>query len=225
MTEAPPPKGVSVDYCLECAEKHLRTAKVLLREAIQRAQKHGTKHPAVLEKIRDVVTELTGCEDDTDTTLDNKKVRKLNITCRDLRKLIWNKKLSFGKATLQDLQQLYKQISQLADYIYETETSKDYEPLIEQAINEVPRIMPEEKQTLEKLRQEQLQTQDKAIEIAQQKQQEELQIKEAEKQLNQPPKPKKTLKQIIKEASKITPEEEQEALYRDMIKKYASLTV
>lgn len=137
MINETPEKGTSIDYCMECAEKHIQTAKILIKEAIQRAEKLGTTHPSVLEKIRDTIAELTGCEDDTTTTLNNPKVAEINKTCRDLRRLIWQKKLAFGKATIQDLKQLYKKISNLTDNIYET-TSKNYEQQINQLIKQIP---------------------------------------------------------------------------------------
>jgi len=155
-----PLKGESADYCLECAEKHLQTARILLREALQRAEQClaesqcetcCTSKPQVLEKIRDAVAELTGCEDDTNTKLDEPRIREINRRTREIRRLIWEKKLAFGKGTLNDIKEIMMQIEELANYIYEQpEVSQKYEELIQEIVEETP--PPETEQPIRKHR-------------------------------------------------------------------------
>ena len=47
-----------LDYCVECAVKHSQTAKVLMREALQRASAGSSSNESVQEKVRGVVEEL-----------------------------------------------------------------------------------------------------------------------------------------------------------------------
>jgi hypothetical protein len=67
-----------------CMSKHLGTAKILTREALQRAEK-GEPREAVLEKIRGAYEELMGAEDDS-LSLEDERVRQLNALIRDTRK-------------------------------------------------------------------------------------------------------------------------------------------
>ena len=195
---AVPLKGESVDYCLECAEKHIQTAKVLIREAIQRAEQCLTQTtcepcciqtPYVLEKIRDAVAELTGCEDDTSTALNVPHVREINRRARELRRKIWQQKLSFGHGTLNDLKQLYKELEELADFIYNTpEISGKYDQVIAEVIQEeypnipnMPQVIPDMSATQKR--------------------------KQAKKERQEK---RKQMKKLIKELAKPTPEELEE---------------
>jgi hypothetical protein len=78
------PPGVSEEhYCLTCLSKHLGTAKILIREALQRAEK-GEPREAVLEKVRGAYEELMGAEDDSQA-LSDERIRQINSQIRDLR--------------------------------------------------------------------------------------------------------------------------------------------
>jgi len=108
-----------VDYCIECAVKHGQTAKVSMREALQRAESEG--NPAsegVKEKIRDIVEELTGTEKDTDTALENENITMLNTHARDLRKYIYSTKASIGGADIDTLREIKARVDQLVAEIY-----------------------------------------------------------------------------------------------------------
>lgn len=108
-----------VDYCIECAVKHGQTAKVLMRESLQRAE--SEKNPAsegVKEKIRGIVEELTGMEDDTDTTLENENITKLNTHARDLRKHIYSVKAAIGGADIDTLRDIKARVDQLVAETY-----------------------------------------------------------------------------------------------------------
>ena len=111
-----PKSEEDIDYCLECIEKHLQTAKVLMREAIQRAAA-GEPTEKVVEKIRGVVEELAGAEDDSDTTTDM-DVRRLNSKIRALRKEIWRRGLSVRGGTLEELNEIKRKIDALVDEAY-----------------------------------------------------------------------------------------------------------
>jgi len=111
-----------IDYCLECLEKHLQTAKVLMREAIQR-KASGEPTENVLEKIRGVVEELAGAEDDSNTMIDD-DVRMLNTKIRGLRKEIWRRGLSVHGGTLRDLNEVKRRIDELLEETYRVAEKK-----------------------------------------------------------------------------------------------------
>jgi hypothetical protein len=85
---ATPPGTSEEQYCLDCASKHLGTAKVLLREALQRAEK-GEPRESVLGKVRGAYEELMGAEDDTLAVRDE-GIRRLNSLIRDVRKWLFD---------------------------------------------------------------------------------------------------------------------------------------
>jgi hypothetical protein len=117
-TYAPAIKGETkkIDYCLECLSKHLNTAKVLTREAIQRIEA-GEPAEMVLEKVRGTVAELAGAEDDSNSVTDQ-EVRKLNETIRSIRKTIWNKGLELEPGSKDDLTSIYSQIDSALNQTY-----------------------------------------------------------------------------------------------------------
>jgi hypothetical protein len=79
------PEGVSEEhYCLDCMSKHLGTAKILIREALQRADANESKE-AILGKVRGAYEELMGAEDDSQA-LKDERIRALNSQTRELRK-------------------------------------------------------------------------------------------------------------------------------------------
>lgn len=107
-----------VSYCLECSEKHGSTAKVLMREGINRAEASGSAAAeGVLEKIRGVVEELSGFEDDTDTT-ESDDVMALNNEAREIRKLIYASKAEIGGADLDTLKEIKNKIDSLLEDVY-----------------------------------------------------------------------------------------------------------
>ena len=113
-----------VDYCQECLSKHGQTAKVLMREALQRAKAGSPSDSGVLEKVRGAVEELVGFEDDSDT-VENEKVSTLNSAARDLRKLIYAKGAEVGTANLEDLREIKGMIDKLVDVTYQVRASEE----------------------------------------------------------------------------------------------------
>ncbi|TRZ51723.1 MAG: hypothetical protein D4S01_04220 [Dehalococcoidia bacterium] len=113
-----------LDYCVECLSKHSQTAKVLMREAIQRAQVGSPSDSGVLEKVRGAVEELVGFEDDSDT-VKNEKVAELNSSARLLRKYIYGKGAEVGTASLEDLQEIKGLIDGLVDVTYQVRASEE----------------------------------------------------------------------------------------------------
>lgn len=107
-----------LDYCVECSLKHGQTAKVLMREAIQRAESDSPQAEGVKEKVRGVVEELSGMEDDTDTVLDNENVRRLNQRARELRKYIYSTQAEIGGAKLETLREIKSRIDSLVTETY-----------------------------------------------------------------------------------------------------------
>ena len=113
-----------LDYCVECCSKHSQTAKVLIREAIQRAQADSPSSPGVLEKVRRAVDELMGFDDDSDT-VKNEKVSTLNSLSRTLRKFIYAKKAEIGGASLEDLREIKDMMDKLVDATYQVRMSEE----------------------------------------------------------------------------------------------------
>ena len=106
-----------VDYCIECAVKHSQTAKVLMREALQRAEIGDPGLVGVKEKVRGVVEELCGLEDDT-TTVDNERVTGLNNLARQLRKYIYTTGAEVGKASMEELRSVKGMVDKLVEASY-----------------------------------------------------------------------------------------------------------
>lgn len=106
-----------LSYCIECMEKHSITAKVLMREGLQRAEADTPSSPGVQEKVRGVVEELAGFEDDSDT-VENERVIALNTMARSLRKYIYTTGAEIGKASVTELRKIKAMIDQLVDATY-----------------------------------------------------------------------------------------------------------
>lgn len=113
-----------LDYCLECAVKHSQTAKVKMREALQRAEAGSPSDTGVLEKVRGVVEELVGMEDDT-ATVKNDKVSTLNSLSRSLRKYIYGAKAEVGGASLKDLREIKGLLNKLVGAVYTVRESEE----------------------------------------------------------------------------------------------------
>lgn len=114
----------TVSYCLECSEKHGQTAKVFMREALQRAEVDSPSSEGVLEKVRGIVEELTGFEADTETT-QNESVTTLNQLARDIRKDIYASKCEIGGCSLEVLKQFKERIDGLVDLVYLTRQKEE----------------------------------------------------------------------------------------------------
>ena len=119
---SPPPlpfehSSQSESYCLECAHKHLNTASVLLREALQRLDANEPKE-RVLEKIRAMVAELTGAEDDT--KFGSGEIAELNKRIRALRVKIWNAGYELEPPRREDLIALQEELKGLLNFVYDT---------------------------------------------------------------------------------------------------------
>jgi len=106
-----------ISYCLECLLKHSQTAKVLMREALQRAEAGTPRVTGVQEKVRGVVEELCGFEDDSDT-LENEGVTGLNTMARELRKYIYTSRAEIGGASMEQLREIKRMVDQLVDASY-----------------------------------------------------------------------------------------------------------
>lgn len=109
-----------VDYCLECCEKHGATAKVLMREAIQRCDANGCDTEGVKEKIKGVVEELMGIENDTTTTTNNERVDAINKATRSLWKEIYASGAEIGGATKENLKSFQERLEALTEVVYKT---------------------------------------------------------------------------------------------------------
>ena len=120
MPEAPVPrKGESVRYCGECLSKHSGTAKVLLREAVQRAEADGVSNEGVQEKVRDVVAEFGGAEYDS-SSVANERIRALDQRMRTLRRKIQNTGLEVGRGSMEDLRMVASEVDAFRNAVYES---------------------------------------------------------------------------------------------------------
>ena len=114
-----------LDYCLECiVNKHGPTGKTLMGEAVQRARAASPSDPGVIEKVRGVVDELVGIEDDSDT-VKNEKVEALNDLARTLRKHIYATKADIGGASLKELKEIKDMMDKLVDAAYQVRVSEE----------------------------------------------------------------------------------------------------
>ena len=111
-----------LDYCVECAIKHSQTAKVLMREALQRAAAGSPADEGVQEKVRGVVEELSGLEDDTNTVRED-MVRDLNTATRTLRKYIYATRAEIGEVSFDQLKEIKGMVDQLVDAAYKVRKS------------------------------------------------------------------------------------------------------
>lgn len=107
----------ALEYCIECAVKHSQTAKILMREALQRAEARDPGTPGVQEKVRGVTEELCGLEDDT-TTVENKRVTALNTMARELRKYIYTTGAEMGQASIDELGNIKGMVDKLVEASY-----------------------------------------------------------------------------------------------------------
>lgn len=105
--------------------KHSQTAKMLMREALDRAEAGSPGDEGVKEKIRGIVAELTGMEDDTDTTQPNEGVAALHDAARDLRKEVYTSKAEIGGASLATLRSLKDKVDALVEQSYETREGEE----------------------------------------------------------------------------------------------------
>lgn len=106
-----------LSYCVECCVKHSQTAKVLMREGLQRAEADTPSSPGVQEKVRGVVEELVGFEDNSDT-VENERVIALNTMARALRKYIYTTGAEIGRASITELRRVKSMIDQLVEATY-----------------------------------------------------------------------------------------------------------
>ncbi|MEM4977398.1 MAG: hypothetical protein QXT64_08750, partial [Desulfurococcaceae archaeon] len=98
-----------------CMSKHLGTAKILMREALQRAEK-GEPSESVLAKVRGAYEELMGAEDDSQA-INDEGIRRLNSLTRDLRKWFFDSGLltTVNKAMIAEG---FKRVSELNEQVY-----------------------------------------------------------------------------------------------------------
>ncbi len=106
-----------VDYCIECAVKHSQTARMLMSEALQRAEAGNPSLLGVQEKVRAAISEITGFEDDTET-VNHSTVMALNTMVWALRKHIYASKAEIGDASMEELRDIKGLTDKLVDASY-----------------------------------------------------------------------------------------------------------
>lgn len=111
-------------YCIECAVKHSQTAKIAMKEAIQRAYAGDPGLEGVQEKVRVVVEELCGLDIDTET-VDNEMVTTLNTLGRELRKFIYTTGAEMGRASREQLEEIKGMVDQLVEASYTVRAAEE----------------------------------------------------------------------------------------------------
>ncbi len=98
---------ISVNYCLECLQRHYEKAHGLLEEAERFSLGERKLTPEATQKVRKAVEELVTSEDDLDSTGAPPEVRakldEIKVKMRDVRKDAWRDRLSFEGAPLDAL--------------------------------------------------------------------------------------------------------------------------
>ena len=107
-----------VDYCLECCEKHSQTARVLMREAIQRCETNSCDTEGVKEKVKGVVEQLMGIENDSTSVMSNERVDAINNVARLLWKDIYASGAELGHANNEKLKEIKEKLDGLAELVY-----------------------------------------------------------------------------------------------------------
>jgi len=110
-------------YCFECATMHLGTAKVLLREAVERFDRGGPKE-VIAEKVRRAYEELLGAEDDLRSVYDQ-RVRELHNKVEDVRKWVYRSGL-LASPSKELAAEALSRLSKVSEEVYrELEAKKD----------------------------------------------------------------------------------------------------
>jgi len=113
--------SIDEGYCLECLHKHINTANILIREALQRFDSREPQE-RVLEKVRAAVSELTGAEDDSKFATG--KVAEINKRIRDLRRYIWEKGYEFEIPSREALLEIGGNIQGILKDVYDVASEK-----------------------------------------------------------------------------------------------------
>jgi len=103
-------------YCLECLHKHINTANVLIREALQRYDSKESQE-RVLEKVRAAVAELVGAEDDS--KFSTGRVAEINNKIRELRRYIWEKGYEFEVPSRDALMEIGDRVQKILKDLYD----------------------------------------------------------------------------------------------------------
>jgi len=82
------PTGLKEEHCYECSTVHLGTAKILIREALERFDRGGPAE-VIVEKLRRAYEELIGAEDDLRGVHDD-RTRQLLNKVKDVRKFMYD---------------------------------------------------------------------------------------------------------------------------------------
>lgn len=114
--------AIPLFYCGECLERHFSKAHGLLEEAERFSLKSGKITPEAADKVRKAVEELVTSEDDIDNTqapLDvQTKLDEIRSLMRDVRKEIWNRRLSFEGTPIAPLRELKAKVDKLTRLNY-----------------------------------------------------------------------------------------------------------
>ncbi|MHC1610724.1 MAG: hypothetical protein ACXQTW_03845 [Candidatus Methanospirareceae archaeon] len=117
-------KGQSdVDYCFECLVKHFSKALTLAEEAESFSISAGRVTQAAAEKIRKVINEITGAEDDLEVTQFKdpelkKLIDEIRALMRETRKYAWGKRCVYGQCSIDDIRELKQKLNKLVELAY-----------------------------------------------------------------------------------------------------------
>ncbi len=121
-------EAVAVDYCLECAVKHVSAGFKNMDEALDKAQVAGAGGESVLKKTRLAVDELVEIERHLKTEVGGElgvEFERLGAEARDIRKDMWDLGITKGAGTVEDVKSVKARMGRLREDLYTLAMSPD----------------------------------------------------------------------------------------------------
>jgi hypothetical protein len=109
-------EGKHLATCLDCVVKHLSTARVAAREAMQRAEA-GEPAGSIVEKVRQIYDELAGMELDIKNR-EIPEIAEIDDLSRTLRKKIFSNKWLTTPPTLSQLKNIEDELNTIIEKSY-----------------------------------------------------------------------------------------------------------
>ena len=110
-------------YCLECLAKHYGAAVRLLEEARDFSMREGKVTPEARRKIRKVIEEIAGSEDDLGVESRDREfndmLNKIREKQRELRKWLWSSRLPTVEEDASKINEAISKAKELTDLVYQ----------------------------------------------------------------------------------------------------------
>jgi len=117
------------NYCLECLSKHYGAAVRLLEEARDFSMREGKVTPEARRKIRKVIEELAGSEDDLGVESRDKEfnqmLEKIRDKQRELRKWLWSSRLPTVEEDVSKIDEVIGKAKELTGLVYQAAEMHD----------------------------------------------------------------------------------------------------